>query len=278
MMKNMADFKKKERYDIADLLRIMEILRSPQGCPWDREQTHRSIRSDFLEETHEALEAIDSESREALCEELGDVLLQVVFHAQIEKELGGFDFDEVADGICRKLIVRHPHVFGDVQAEDSAQVLKNWDAIKRQTKGGKTQAQLLEGLPRSLPALMRAAKVQNRARRGGMDFADIEQTLAAVQSELDELKEAVRDGKREEAAEELGDLLFSAVNVSRFLKADAELSLTASTDKFVQRFARVEALAAQEGKALAECSAQELDALWARAKEMNTGGDIPAGI
>ena len=160
-----VSFEFKEKYTISDLLEIMRLLRTPEGCPWDREQTHESIRSNLLEETHEALEAIDRGDMPLLQEELGDVLLQVVFHAQMEQEKGSFTFDDVVDGICKKLVVRHPHVFGGVTADDAGQVLKNWDAIKRETKGGKTQADMLRAVPRALPALMRAGKVQNRARR-----------------------------------------------------------------------------------------------------------------
>ena len=160
-----GSFQTKDRYTLEDLLAIMERLRSPGGCPWDREQTHESIATDFLEETHEALEAIRQRDTEGLKEELGDVLLQVVFHSRIEEEKGGFTFGDVVDGICKKLVIRHPHVFGEVTVDGTGQVLRNWDAIKRQTKGGKTQAELLGGVPRSLPALMRAAKVQNRAKR-----------------------------------------------------------------------------------------------------------------
>ena len=164
-----------------DLLEIMRILRSPEGCPWDREQTHKSICSDFLEETHEALEAINLGDTDGLKEELGDVLLQVVFHSRIEEEKGTFSFDDVVDGIAKKLVVRHPHVFADASVDTAAQVWKNWDAIKRETKGGKTQADLLRAVPRSLPALMRASKVQNRARRVGFDWPDVSGALEALE-------------------------------------------------------------------------------------------------
>jgi len=260
------DFEYKENYNINDLLEIMKILRSENGCPWDREQTHRSIRSDFLEETHEALEAIDNGDDAALCEELGDVLLQVVFHAQIAVEEERFAFDDVVHGICHKLVVRHPHVFGDVVAEDAAAVLKTWDAVKRQTEGTTEQSTLLRHLPRSLPALMRAAKVQNRARRVGFDWPSVDGALQALDSEVAELKEAMASGDAAAMEEELGDLLFSAVNVSRFLKVDAELSLTAATDKFIARFGGVEALAKERGIDMATASLETLDALWDEVK------------
>ena len=259
-------FAPKERYTIEDLLEIMRLLRSPDGCPWDREQTHESIRSDFLEETHEAVEAINQHDTDGLREELGDVLLQVVFHSRIEEEKGAFCFADVVDGIAKKLIVRHPHVFADASADSSAQVWQNWDAIKRQTKGGKTQADLLRAVPRSLPALMRAAKVQGRAKRVGFDWPDVSGALEAVESETAELKQAIAGGSQAEVEEELGDLLFSVVNVSRFLHTDAEQALTAASDKFIRRFSVVEELAAERGMDMSAASLEELDGLWAAAK------------
>lgn len=261
-----VSFEKKDRYSVEDLLEIMALLRSPEGCPWDREQTHQSIRTDFLEETHEVIEAINQGDTAGLQEELGDVLLQVVFHSQIEREKGAFQFADVVDGICKKLIVRHPHVFGEVTVDGTGQVLENWDAIKRQTKGGKTQGELLEAVPRSLPALMRAAKVQNRARRVGFDWPDISGALEALDSETAEFKEALASGDAAAVEEELGDLLFSAVNVSRFAKIDAEQALTGATDKFIRRFAKVEELAAACGIDMAAAGLEKLDELWREAK------------
>ena len=256
----------KEVYTMEDLLAILRLLRSPEGCPWDREQTHKSIRSEFLEETHEAIEAIDNDDPAGLQEELGDVLLQVVFHACMEEEHGGFTFSDVTDGICRKLLVRHPHVFGDVVAKDAGQVLQNWDAIKRATKGGKTQTDLLRAVPRSLPALMRATKVQNRAARAGFDWPEVSGAMGALHSEVDELEEAMAQEKPAAVEEELGDLLFSAVNVSRFLKADAEQALTGATEKFIRRFAVVEQLAQERQLDMTAASIEQLDELWREAK------------
>lgn len=261
-----VEFEKKARYDTEDLLRIMKALRSPEGCPWDREQTHRSIRTSLIEETHEAVEAIDNGDDAALCEELGDVLLQVVFHAEMAAEDGRFSYDDVVNGICQKLIVRHPHVFGDVKAEDSAAVLKTWDAIKRQTKGDTAQSTLLKNLPRTLPALMRAAKVQDRAKRVGFDWPSVDGAMEALRSETVELQEAMAAGQAAAVEEEFGDLLFSAVNVSRFLKVDAELSLTAATDKFIRRFSEVERLAADRGIDMSASTLEELDRLWDEVK------------
>ncbi|MBQ9414257.1 MAG: nucleoside triphosphate pyrophosphohydrolase [Clostridia bacterium] len=259
-------YPEKERYTTSDLREIMRLLRSPEGCPWDREQTHRSIRTDFLEETHEAIEAIDQDDQAALCEELGDVLLQVIFHAQIAEEDGTFSYDDVVDGICKKLIMRHPHVFGDVQASSAEQVLKTWDAVKRKAKGNASQSKLLSGVPRSLPALMRAAKVQNRAKRIGFDFAASDDALGALERETAELREALASDDPAHTEEELGDVLFSAVNVSRFLKCDAELTLHAATDKFIRRFQAMESLAAARGIVPEQASMQELDALWDEVK------------
>ncbi len=256
----------KSRYTIEDLLRIMELLRAPGGCPWDREQTHHSIRSNLLEETHEALEAIDNNNMDDLKEELGDVLMQVVFHAQMEKEAGSFTFDDVVDGVCQKLVVRHPHVFGDVTASDSAQVLQNWDAIKRKTKGDKSQTDMLKSVPRSLPALMRAEKVQGRARRVGFDWPEVSGALQALRGETDELERAIAAGEPNAVTEELGDVLFSAVNVSRFVKVEPEEALTKATEKFIRRFEVVERLAAERGMDMAASTLEELDALWSEAK------------
>lgn len=262
-----VSFPIKSKYSINDLLRLMSILRSPEGCPWDRVQTHESIRSNFLEETHEAIEAINNHDVAGLREELGDVLMQVIFHAQMEEDAGHFDFDDVVTELCQKLIVRHPHVFGDVQADDPDAVLKTWDSIKRATKGADTtQADLLRNVPRSLPALMRAAKVQGRAKRVGFDWPEVSGAWEALTSETAELQEAMAEGSTERMEEELGDLLFSAVNVSRFISVDAEQALTRSTDKFIARFSKVEALAAAKGQDMSKMSLEELDALWCEAK------------
>ncbi len=261
------DFQRKETYTIEDLLQIVRILRSPGGCPWDREQTHQSIRACLIEETYEAVEAIDTEDTELLKEELGDVLLQVVFHADLETEAGRFNFDQVADGICKKLIVRHPHVFGDVHVQDSAEVLKNWDAIKKSTKHQSTQAQVLESVSPALPALMRSAKVQQKAAKSGYDFADVWQTLQKVEEETAELKEAIRKGNAQDCQQEVGDLLFSVVNAARHLKTEPEQALTVSCNKFITRFTAAEELAKERGQRLDTLSPEELDRLWDEVKQ-----------
>lgn len=260
------DFQFKEKYDINDLLEIMRILRSENGCPWDREQDHKSIRKDFLEETYEVVEAIDTEDSELLLEELGDVLLQVVFHSRIEEEKGGFDFGDVADGICQKLIIRHPHVFGDVTAETSGEVLKNWNNIKQQTKGQETYSETLESVCTALPALMRAQKVGQRAKRAGMDFKDVSQVVECLESEIAELKEAMAENDSDHIGEEMGDVLFSCVNLARHLDCDAEKSLTRSTDKFMKRFKNTEDMIRCEGIDMRSLNIDELDAYWRKAK------------
>lgn len=260
------DFSEKASYSINDLIKIMKMLRAPGGCPWDREQTHQSIRKNFIEETYEAVEAIDAEDPKLLQEELGDVLLQIIFHTEMEEEKGSFSFEDVVTGICRKLIVRHPHVFGDVKVNGSEQVLANWDEIKKQQKGQKKSADTLESVSRALPALMRSTKVQQRAARAGFDWPEVSGALEKIHEEAEELEKAVAGGVREEIAEELGDLLFSAVNVSRFVKVDAEEALTRATDKFTTRFARVERMAEERGINMKETSIEELDKLWEESK------------
>ncbi|MGN1135210.1 MAG: nucleoside triphosphate pyrophosphohydrolase [Oscillospiraceae bacterium] len=259
------DFEFKERYNIDDMLKIMEILRSENGCPWDKEQDHHSIRKDFIEEVYEAVEAIDLENTELLREELGDVLLQVVFHSRIEEEKGSFSFDDVVNEVCQKLVIRHPHVFGSVSVKDSIEVLANWNDIKQETKGQETYTDTLKSVCSTLPALMRAQKLGTRAKRAGMDFGSVTDALSALESEIAELKTAIADGSNIE--EEMGDVLFSAVNVSRLLKIDAEEALTRSSDKFVERFEKTEELIRCDGIDMKSLNIDKLDAYWQRAKK-----------
>ncbi len=260
-------FEMRDNYTCEDLLEIMRILRGERGCPWDREQDHESIRNDFLEEVYEVVDAIDNGDLDGLKEELGDVLLQVVFHSQIETERGNFNFDDVCDGICKKLILRHPHVFGEVEAKTSAKVKENWDAIKKVEKGQATATETLRSVPKAFPALMRSKKVQSRAAKAGMDFKDIAQVMKSLESELEELKAAMESGSKAECEEELGDLLFSVVNISRFLKVDAEESLAKSCDKFIDRFEKSEKLAEEKGVDMRKATESELDMLWNEAKK-----------
>lgn len=255
------DFKR-ENYSIEDLRDIVRILREPGGCPWDAEQTHKSIRNGLLEEAYEVADAIDNSSNVDLCEELGDLLLQVVFCSQISAEGNDFTLDDVVDGICKKLILRHPHVFGNVKAETSDKVLENWDAIKRDEKSQKTYYDTLESVPRAFPALMRAAKVQKRASKAGFDWDDLKNAFSKIPEETEELKEAIELGDKDKINEEYGDLLFAAVNVSRFLKIDAEQSLASATDKFMQRFKAVEEVVVKSGRDMKDLSLSELDEIW----------------
>lgn len=265
-----VDFEYKDSYKIDDLLRIMEILRSPSGCPWDMAQTHESIKKDFIEETYEVIEAINKNDKVLLQEELGDVLMQVVFHARIEEEAGSFVFDDVVDGICKKLIERHPHVFGNVAVNGTDDVLTNWDTIKRKSKHQDTFSSAMDAVPRELPALMRSTKIQQKAKKSGFDWKNSEGAFEKLSEELEELKDACKENNSEHIAEELGDVLFSVVNVSRFLNVDAEEALTAATDKFIQRYKIVEKTAAEQGIDMKESDISELDRLWNEAKEKNS--------
>lgn len=262
----MTDFKFKERYDVNDLIEIMRILRAPGGCPWDAEQTHESIKKNLIEETYEVIEAINKNDKELLCEELGDTLMQVVFHAQMEKEAGTFDFDDVSDGVCKKLIERHPHVFGEVAISGVDDVLTNWDAIKRKSKGQKSTTESMQSVPRELPALMRATKLQKKAADVGFDWNDVSGALDKLEEEIAELRAVIANKDKENIAEELGDILFSAVNVSRFVKTDAEEALTAASDKFLSRFTKVETLAKEREIDMKSVGIDELDKLWDEAK------------
>jgi tetrapyrrole methylase family protein/MazG family protein len=265
----MVEYQQKDNYSIGDLLDIVRLLRSEGGCPWDKEQTHESIRSDFLEETCEVLEAIDLKDTALLREELGDVLLQVVFHTRIEEEQNNFNFDEVCDEVCKKLIIRHPHVFGEVIADTSDEVLKNWDSIKMETKGQETYTDTLKSVASTLPALMRAQKVGKRAMRAGMDFRCAEDAVACISAEKAELDKAIQNNDKANMEEELGDLLFSCVNAARHLGIDAEQALRASTDKFIKRFAVTEELVKNDSLDMKELRIEELDVYWGKAKNMS---------
>ena len=256
----MLDLLSKTNYDVNDLKRIVAILRAPGGCQWDGEQTHQSIRRNFLEEAYEVAEAIDENSTEHLQEELGDVLLQVVFHASIEEDAGRFDLNDVADGVCKKLIYRHPHVFGNVAVGSTDEILANWEELKKAEKGQASQADAVDAVARSLPALWRAEKVQKKAAKVGFDWPDVSGAVDKMSEELEEVKAAMAGNGN--VAEELGDLLFAVVNASRFLSVDAEMALHAASDKFAARFRRVEEEVLKSGRTMEEVSLAELDAIW----------------
>ena len=260
------NFQFKDVYDCNDLLNIVSILRAPGGCPWDAQQTHESIRKDFIEETYEVIEAINKKSPEMLREELGDVLLQVVFHTLIETEKGSFTFSDVCDEICKKLIIRHPHVFGDVNVSSTDEVLKNWDAIKMNTKKQKTTTEAIDSIPRELPALMRANKVQKKAAKAGFDWDDVSGAFDKISEETAEVREALSGADKAKLQDEIGDLLFAVVNVARFSDIDPEEALTGATDKFSRRFSYVEKEAEIRGLNMKSAELPEIDALWVEAK------------
>lgn len=264
----MIDFEFKDRYDINDLISIIALLRTPQGCPWDREQTHESIKKNFIEETYEVIEAINKHSVEGLREELGDVLMQIALHCQMESECNNFDFNDVCNELCQKLVIRHPHVFGDVKAENTQDALKSWDSVKQQTKGYKSRYQSMVSVPIELPALMRAQKVQEKASKAGFDWRDKDGAISKINEEINELLNAVEHNSQPEIEDEFGDLLFSCVNVSRFLNVDSEEALKKATDKFIKRFQIVEKLADEKGISMKVSSLEELDMLWDNAKEI----------
>lgn len=256
----MVNFEPKPTYNVEDLRQIVALLRAPGGCPWDGAQTHESLRRNFIEEAYEVAEAIDQQSTEHLQEELGDVLLQVVFHTSIEEEEGRFNLDDVANGVCQKLIFRHPHVFGDVTVSSTGEILANWEELKKKEKGQATQADAVDAVARSLPALWRAEKVQKKAAKVGFDWDIVDGAVDKLSEELDEVKQAING--HGDPAEELGDLLFAAVNVARFLKVDPEDALQAACDKFAARFRRVEEAVTAQGKQMEEMSLTELDDIW----------------
>jgi tetrapyrrole methylase family protein/MazG family protein len=254
-------------YGFEDLITVVEVLRSEEGCPWDREQDHKSIRRDFIEETYEVIEAIDTENPELLREELGDVLLQVTFHAQIEKEEGRFTIDDVANDICVKLIHRHPHVFSDVQADTSEKVLSNWEKIKSEEKERKTVTDKLRAIPPMLPALMRAEKVGKKA--SCFDFPDTDSVMQKVYEELDELKGAMLEGNAEHIEEEMGDLLLTVTSLCRKVGVESEVALSKATNKFIDRFEKIENAVLSEGLQMSDLSLAELDAIWDKNKKEN---------
>lgn len=256
------EFRRREKYAMEDLIEIVRILRGPEGCPWDREQDHHSIRKNLIEETYEAAEAIDLEDSVLLHEELGDILLQVALHARMEQEAGRFDFNDVCDGICKKLIERHPHVFGDTQVKGTDEVLYNWEKIKQNSKGQTTAAQTLRSVPGTLPALMRAQKVQQREGKAGLPAVETEQALAALREQIDALEASGKEAAKEHA----GSVLFAAVRLSQSLGEDAEEALSSATGEEIARFERAEAKLLEAGKTVAGCTADEWDACWLAAK------------
>ncbi|HKM18130.1 MAG: nucleoside triphosphate pyrophosphohydrolase [Firmicutes bacterium] len=254
-------------YTLQSLLDIMAKLRSEQGCPWDRQQTHESLTRYLIEETYEVIEAIDQKDFKALAEELGDLLLQIVFHAQIAAEAGNFSMDDVIAAVCEKMIRRHPHVFADTEVESVQDVLVNWEAIKQQEREGQAGRSLLDGVPKQLPALLRAERIQAKAAKVGFEWNQVDGAVAKLEEELKELKRSIHAQDSTEIEEEMGDLYFSLVNVCRYLDINPEHALNTTTDKFVQRFKYIEQQARLQGKALHSMSLEEMDRLWDEAKK-----------
>ena len=258
----MLDFLCKESYDLRDFVALITFLRSPDGCPWDHVQTHESIRRNFLEETYEACEAIDAGDTAHLKEELGDVLMQVLFHTDIERAAGHFDIDDVADAACKKLVYRHPHVFRRDEPD-----APDWDTIKQRERAQTTTAEAMDSVARSLPALWRCETIQAKAAKTGFEWPDTDAALDKVEEETRELREAVASSNADAVAEELGDLLFAAVKVARFAGVDPEQAAHAACEKFIRRFAAMEAAAADSGVPLEQRTLAQMQPLWQQAKQ-----------
>ena len=260
--KIVLDFLCKESYDLRDFVALVSYLRSPNGCPWDQVQTHESIRRNFLEETYEACEAIDAGDLVHMREELGDVLMQVLFHTDIEREAGHFDIDDVADAACKKLVYRHPHVFRRDEPD-----APDWDTMKQRERAQTTTAEAMDSVARSLPALWRCDKIQAKAAKTGFEWPDVHAALDKVDEETRELRAAVVSGDTEAIGDELGDLLFAAVKVARFAGIDPEQAAHAACEKFIRRFSAMETAAANDGTALEQCTLAQMLTLWQQAKQ-----------
>ena len=265
-VENMVDTASFDDVDIQPLVDVMRTLREPGGCPWDREQTHASIRSNMIEEVYEYLEAVDAEDTEGMREELGDILMQIVFHARMAEEAGRFDLQDVIDEVVDKLIRRHPHVFGETKVTGSDEVLVNWEAIKKTEKTERKH--VLDGVTQGLPALLRAYKLQSKAAKVGFDWPDVKGVWDKVQEELAELQEALASGDRAAAENELGDVLFALVNYARHQKIEPEVALNGTNNRFAKRFAHVESCVEESGKAWQDFSLDELDQFWDEAKRL----------
>lgn len=260
--KIVLDFLCKESYDLRDFVALVSYLRSPNGCPWDQVQTHESIRRNFLEETYEACEAIDAGDLVHMREELGDVLMQVLFHTDIEREAGHFDIDDVADAACKKLVYRHPHVFRRDEPD-----APDWDTMKQRERAQTTTAEAMDSVARSLPALWRCDKIQSKAAKTGFEWPDVYAALDKVDEETRELRAAVASGDTEAIGDELGDLLFAAVKVARFAGIDPEQAAHAACEKFIRRFSAMETAAANDDTSLEQCTLAQMLSLWQQAKQ-----------
>lgn len=256
----------KERYSLDDLRTVVAMLRAPDGCPWDRVQTHESIRSEFIEEVYEAVDTIDRSDRDGMREELGDVLFQVVFHARIAEEDGWFSWEDVCDEVCRKMIVRHPHVFGQITRGKDGSELRDWEAIKDETHHVQSATEALQAIPRTLPALMRASKLGKKSRKLGFDWETAEDAMEKVQEELAEVQEVLPGQDAARTEEEFGDLLLAVVSAARLAGVNAEQALTNACEKYLARFAAVERQCTLDGKTIAQEDRETLLAYWRSAK------------
>ncbi len=253
------------------LVEIIAKLRGDNGCPWDKEQTHETLKTGIIEEAYEVIETIDQKDYNKFQEELGDLLMQVLLNAQIAKEEGKFDILGVIQKISEKLIRRHPHVFGNLQVKDSQEILRNWERIKSEERAEKDENSLMDGIPINLPALIQARKVQSRASKVGFDWDKTDDVIEKVYEELKELKESLAKSDKESIEEEIGDILFSIVNLSRFLEVEPEGALRKTTAKFIKRFKKMESLIANEGKKITDFDLSGLDKFWDSIKENEQG-------
>ncbi len=260
-----TNFENRTRHGFDDVMRIVRRLRAPNGCPWDREQTHESLKNALLEESYELIDAIDEGDDAHICEEMGDVLLQFALHAAIAEEQSAFTSRDACTELVEKLIYRHPHVFGDIRVNGSDEVLKNWDALKMSQRKQTTQTEVLKSVPKSFPALLRSRKVQKKAADVGFDWENAQQAFYKIAEETEELRESIEQGSNID--EEMGDLLFAVVNVARLLKMEPEFLLMQATDKFINRFEKMELLARDRGNELKELSFRDQDQLWDEAKK-----------
>jgi tetrapyrrole methylase family protein/MazG family protein len=256
----------KKNFD--DLVKLMNRLRGPGGCPWDREQTHKSLKPYLIEETYEVIEAIDEKSTDMLREELGDLLLQVVFHSELARERGDFDVYDVIEELNNKLVSRHPHVFGETEAKTAEDVLAQWHRLKKEEAKIKGRESILEGIPPHLPALLKAHKVTEKAARVGFDWEHVDQVFEKVKEEMGEFEEAFKKKDPKEMEGELGDLLFALVNIGRFIEVNPEEALRKTISRFMRRFRYIEESLAQNGKDFKDVSLQEMDQLWNEAKSL----------
>ncbi len=274
----MIDFGIKEFYTLEDYIALVAFLRSERGCPWDRKQTHESLRKNLLEESYECCEAIDEGDAMHLREELGDVLLQVLLHADIAKGAGHFTLDDIADAACKKLVSRHTHVFGDTVASSESDALSSWEAAKKAERSQTTVSATMDSVPRALPGLMRSQKIQDKAAKVGFDWPIVDGALEKLREEVDELSEGMQNNDLPNIEEEIGDILFSAVNVARFFDIDSEQAMHKSCEKFTRRFEYVERGAAALGKSLDEMSLDEMEHIYQAARRDLEGKEIASAF